>query len=100
MDTLQSDENPTVHSDRGCHYRWPGWIQRMDEAGLTRSMSKKGCTGDNAACEGFFGRKKKRCFTIRIGQESTYLNSCRSLMIIFLGIMKSVLKRHWEILVL
>ena len=45
---------PTVPSDRGCHYRWPGWIQRMKEAGLTRSMSKKGCSPDNAACEGFY----------------------------------------------
>lgn len=62
IDTLQSDENPTVHSDRGCHYRWPSWIQRMDEAGLTRSMSKKGCTGDNAACEGFFWKTKKKMF--------------------------------------
>lgn len=34
--------HPTVHSDRGCHYRWPGWIERMKEAGLTCSMSKKG----------------------------------------------------------
>ena len=25
---------------------------------LTRSMSKKGCSPDNAACEGFFGRLK------------------------------------------
>ena len=32
---------PTVHSDRGCHYRWPGRIQRMREAGLTRFMSKR-----------------------------------------------------------
>ena len=38
IDTLQSDENPTVHSDRGCHYRWPGWIQRMDEAGLKKAV--------------------------------------------------------------
>lgn len=53
---------PTVHSDRGCHYRWPGWIQRMREAGLTRSMSKKGCSPDNAACEGFFGRLKNEMF--------------------------------------
>ena len=53
---------PTVHSDRGCHYRWPGWIQRMKEAGLTRSMSKKGCSPDNAACEGFFGRLKNEMF--------------------------------------
>lgn len=53
---------PTVHSDRGCHYRWPGWIQRMRDAGLTRSMSKKGCSPDNAACEGFFGRLKNEMF--------------------------------------
>ena len=53
---------PTVHSDRGCHYRWPGWIERMREAGLTRSMSKKGCSPDNAACEGFFGRLKNEMF--------------------------------------
>lgn len=26
---------PTVHSDSGCHYRWPGWIQQIGEAGLT-----------------------------------------------------------------
>lgn len=30
-----------VHSDRGCHYRWPDWIRIMDTAELTRSMSKK-----------------------------------------------------------
>ncbi len=53
---------PTVHSARGCHYRGPGWIQRMKEAGLTRSMSKKGCSHDNAACEGFFGRLKNEIF--------------------------------------
>ena len=40
---LKEEEHPIVHSDRGGHYRWPGWIKRMDEAGLTRSMSKKGC---------------------------------------------------------
>ena len=38
---LKENEHPIVHSDRGCHYRWSGWIQRMDEAGLTRSMSKR-----------------------------------------------------------
>ena len=34
----------------------------MDKAGLTRSMSKKGCSPDNAACEGFFGRLKNEMF--------------------------------------
>ena len=33
---------PIIHSDRGCHYRWPGWIQITEDNGLVRSMSKKG----------------------------------------------------------
>ena len=60
--TLKPDEKPIVHSDRGCHYRWPEWIKIMEEAGLTRSMSKKGCSPDNSACEGFFGHLKTEMF--------------------------------------
>jgi transposase InsO family protein/transposase-like protein len=60
--SLSGGEHPVVHSDRGAHYRWPGWIERMNHYGLTRSMSKKGCSPDNAACEGFFGRLKNEMF--------------------------------------
>lgn len=59
---LNPKEHPIIHSDRGCHYRWPGWIDRMNNAKLTRSMSKKGCSPDNSACEGFFGRLKNEMF--------------------------------------
>ena len=62
IQTLNPDEHPIVHSDRGGHYRWPGWIERMEKAGLIRSMSKKGCSPDNSACEGFFGRLKNEMF--------------------------------------
>lgn len=62
ISTLAPGETPTVHSDRGCHYRWPGWLQRLERANLTRSMSRKGCTPDNAACEAFFGRLKTEFF--------------------------------------
>ena len=51
-----------MHTDRGCHYRWPGWIEKMEKAGLIRSMSKKGCSPDNSACEGFFGRMKMEMY--------------------------------------
>ena len=51
----ETNDRPVVHSDRGGHYRWPGWLSRMSEANLTRSMSRKACSPDNAACEGFFG---------------------------------------------
>lgn len=57
-----SPDRPVVHSDRGAHYRWPGWLLRMHKAQLTRSMSRKGCSPDNAACEGFFGRLKNEMY--------------------------------------
>ena len=60
--TLGDGEKPIIHSDRGCHYRWPEWIRICKEHGLTRSMSAKGCSPDNAAAEGFFGRLKQEFF--------------------------------------
>ena len=65
ISTLAPGEKPVVHSDRGCHYRWPGWLKRLEAADLTRSMSRKGCTPDNAACEAFFGRLKVEFFYAR-----------------------------------
>lgn len=63
--TLSDGEHPIGHSDRGCHYRWPGWIERCEKYGIARSMSKKGCSPDNSACEGFFGRLKVELFCER-----------------------------------
>lgn len=60
-----SGERPVVHSDRGGHYRWPGWLARIANAELVRSMSRKGCSPDNAACEGLFGRLKTEMFFAR-----------------------------------
>ena len=62
VEQLNENEHPIIHSDRGCHYRWPGWIERVENAGLERSMSQKGCPPDNAACEGLFGRIKNEMF--------------------------------------
>lgn len=66
---LGSEEKPIIHSDRGGHYRWPGWLERMERYGLTRSMSKKGCSPDNSACEGFFGHLKNEMFYGRSWDE-------------------------------
>lgn len=65
IEQLPQGTHPIIHSDRGSHYRWPGWIKRMKSAQLVRSMSKKGCSPDNAACEGFFGRLKNEMFYCR-----------------------------------
>jgi len=66
IETVASQSSrPVVHSDRGGHYRWPGWLSRIAEAKLVRSMSRKACSPDNAACEGFFGRLKNEMFYAR-----------------------------------
>ncbi len=59
---LSDGERPVIHTDRGCHYRWPRWISRMAGAGLIRSMSQKACCPNNTRCEGFFGILKSDMF--------------------------------------
>jgi putative transposase len=67
----RSERKPVVHTDRGAHYRWPGWLNRIARAKLTRSMSRKAYSPDNAACEGFFGRLKIELFYARNWQGVT-----------------------------
>ncbi|MDE2346380.1 MAG: IS3 family transposase, partial [Gammaproteobacteria bacterium] len=55
----------------GDHYRWPGWLSRVAKANLIRSMSRKACSPDNAACEGFFGRLKTEMFYPRDWRSTT-----------------------------
>lgn len=62
ISVLNNDEHLIIHSVHGCHYRWPNWIERMERAGLIRSMSKKGCFPANAAYEGLFWGVKNEMF--------------------------------------
>jgi putative transposase len=72
IETVATRKNrPVIYSDRGARYRWPGWLSRMHNAKLIRSMSRKGCSPDNAACEGFFGRLKTELFYPRNWQDIT-----------------------------
>jgi transposase InsO family protein/transposase-like protein len=66
IEGLSEGAHPIIHSDRGGHYRWPGWIALTGDAELRRSMSKKGCSPDNAACEGFFGRLKNEIWNFAV----------------------------------
>ena len=40
--TLKPWEKPIVHSDRGGHYRWDGWISRMEQQRPYQIHVKKG----------------------------------------------------------
>jgi transposase InsO family protein len=57
------------NTDRGCHYRWPGWLEICEGRGVVRSMSRKGHSPDNAPAEGFFGTMKVEMYRGR-GWES------------------------------
>lgn len=72
IETVAStSERPVVHSDRGAHYHRPGWLTRMASAWLVRSMSRKGYSPDNAACEGFLGCLKTELFSLRNWQSAS-----------------------------
>ncbi|MGN0261332.1 MAG: IS3 family transposase [Eggerthellaceae bacterium] len=68
---LREGEHPRGHTDRGGHYRWPGWIGICDDYGIVRSMSRKGHSPDNSRMEGFFGRLKVEFFYGRDWQGVT-----------------------------
>ena len=65
-------EHPFCHTDGGIHYFWPKWAEICEEHGVARSMSRKGCSPDNAACEGFFGILKNEFFYGRDWRGVTY----------------------------
>lgn len=66
-----SENRPVVHSDRGAHYRSLGWLTRIGNAKLIHSMSRKGCSPDNAAREGFFWRLKTELYYPRHRRSTT-----------------------------
>src|SRR5262245_57445489 len=48
------------HSDRGSHYTSRAYQQRLEQAQMMVSMSRKGNCWDNAAMESFFGSRHAR----------------------------------------
>jgi putative transposase len=49
------------HSDRGCQYTSHAYRQRLEQAAMTVSMSRKGNYWDNAVMKSFFGSLKVEC---------------------------------------
>ena len=72
-----SAARPVEHSDRGGHFRWPGWLSRIPRANLVRSMSLEAFSPDNAACEGLFGRMKDELIYARDWLNTAIDEGCR-----------------------
>ncbi len=56
-----------VHSDQGVHYRSNEYVKRLEDLGITQSMSRKGNCWDNAKAESFFSHFK--CETINLKKK-------------------------------
>ena len=64
LDTAADHERRhlVIRSDRGCHYRRTGWTGICEEAGMARSMSRRGRSPDDSGMEGLFGTMKTEMF--------------------------------------
>lgn len=62
LTTLPNSYGAVIHSDGGVTYRSDSWKKICKDHGVVRSMSRKGCCGDNAPAEGFFGTLKKEFY--------------------------------------
>lgn len=58
LDNRMASPGLIVHSDRGVQYRSNEYVDFLEKASVTRSMSRKGNCWDNAAMESFFSRLK------------------------------------------
>ena len=58
LEALPDGAAPTMHSDMGWQYQHESYTSRLEEAGITQSMSRKGNCIDNAATEQLFGHVK------------------------------------------
>ena len=55
---LNGEDAPLLHSDMGWQYQHESYTSRLEGAGITQSMSRKGNCIDNAATEQLFGHVK------------------------------------------
>lgn len=58
LERMPEGARPVLHSDMGWQYQHESYASRLEGAGITQSMSRKGNCIDNAATEQLFGHVK------------------------------------------
>ena len=58
LERMPEGARPVLHSDMGWQYQHPRWTERLRDAGIVQSMSRKGNCIDNGATEQVFGHLK------------------------------------------
>lgn len=70
------EAKPIFHSDRGFQYTNTVFKSKIDDAGMTQSMSRIGKCIDNGPMEGFFGTLKCEMFYGKRFESMEYLIQC------------------------
>lgn len=74
--------------------------EEQDDNNLIRSMSRKRCSPDNSACEGFYGRLKNEIYYKRDWKDVT-LDELISIVNNYIKwYNETIIKNHWGIKVL
>ena len=60
--TLNPDAKPIFHSDRGYQYTSRAFHHKLEQAGMTQSMSRVAHCTDNGPMEGFWGILKREMY--------------------------------------
>ncbi len=79
------------HSDRGCQYTSRAYRQRLEQAGVVVSMSRKGNCWDNTVMESFFGTLKDEC--VREIMYASHDEACLSLFT-YMEVYYNRIRRH------
>ena len=72
---------PIFHSDRGAQYTSKAFKRKVEEQGMTQSMSRVGKCIDNGPMEGFFGILKTEMF---YGKEFNSLEELKGKIVNFI----------------
>jgi hypothetical protein len=94
LDTLNEHDKPVIHSDRGGHYRWPGWLERINTSGLIRSMSRKDARRIMLRVKASSGVSKTKCSMAETGRVSRWKNLSASWTGTYAGITRNVSSYH------
>lgn len=62
LEVLPQNHHLMIHTDQGFHYQHHTWIKRLEDRGITQSMSRKGNCLDNAPIENFFSLLKQEMY--------------------------------------
>lgn len=83
---LPEGEHPVSHSDRGCHYRWPGWIERSGDTESRAPCRRKAALPTTPRRKGSSGGSRSSSSMAATGRDGRFMVSWMPSMNTSIGI--------------